>query len=453
MKIIVAGCGRVGASITEKLVAEGHQVSVIDENPDAVSQVADLYDVFGVVGNIASYEVLKEAGAVGSDLVIAVADSDEVNLLSCLIARKIGGCQTIARVRNPIYNQEIKYIKDELALSMSINPEFLAASEAARLLKFPSAIKIDTFARGRAELMTIQIPEGSILGGIKIKDVRKITGVKIVIAAVESEGEVSIPNGEYELKAGDHLAILAPYEEARQFFTAIGMNTGKKISDVMIVGGGNLGFYVARSLSNMGMSVKIIESDKTRCERLSELLPKVTVINGDTTNRNLLNEEGIKTVDAFVATTGIDEGNVFLSMYAKQVNEEVKAITLVDRINYGDLVEKLSIGSIISPKNIVANNVVKYVRGLSGGYHSDVEALYQLMDDKIEAVEFVIKEDGPVCGVPLKDMKLKENTLVAAVGRNGEVIYPNGLTTLTIGDRVIIVTKEKLNNINDILDK
>ena len=320
MNIIIAGCGKVGRALAEQLSREKHDITVIDRKPEAIQQITNIADVRGVVGNGASFEIQMDAGIDTADLMIAVTDADEVNLLCCLIAKKAGGCQTIARVRNPVYHHEIHHIKDELGLSMVINPEWAAAMEMARLLRFPSAIDIDTFANGRIELLRFQLEEQNPLCNNKIKDLHMLSRCEVLICIVERGNEVLIPSGEVELKAGDMISVVASPVNASRFFKTIGIETNQ-VKNTMIIGGGKISFYLAKRLLEMGIQVKIIEKDRDACERLCEILPKAMIINGDGTDMELLAEEGLAKAEGFAALTNMDEENVMLALYAKSMSK------------------------------------------------------------------------------------------------------------------------------------
>lgn len=450
MKIIIVGCGKIGMTITEQLSQEGHDVAVIDQNSTVIHDATNNFDVMGVVGNGASYSVQMEADIEEADILIAVTGSDELNLLCCLIAKKAGNCSTIARVRNPMYNKEIGFIKEELGLSMVINPEYAAATEMARILRLPSAIEIDTFAKGRVELLEFKIEEGSILHNSSLMDIDRRLKPNVLVCAVDRDGEVVIPNGSFVLKNGDEITIVAPPKESRLFFKKIGIDT-HQTKNAMIVGGGTVAFYLASQLLNSGIDVKIVEQDAKRCEILSELLPKAVIINGDATNQDVLLEEGIAHCQAFVSLTGIDEANIFLSLFAKS-QSNAKIITKINRISFDDIVGSFHLGSTIYPKYIAAEYIVRYVRAVQNSIGSNVKALHRIIDSKAEALEFYVSEDAPVVNVPLEELNLKENMLIACINRKGEVILPKGKTEIHVGDTVIVVTTGKgLNDIKDIL--
>ncbi len=450
MRIIIVGCGKVGMTLTEQLSMEGNDVAVIDQSNGVIHDVTNNFDVIGVVGNGASYNVQREAGIEETDLLIAVTHSDELNLLCCLIAKKAGNCSTIARVRNPMYNNEINFIKEELGLSMTINPEYAAATEIARILRFPAAIKIDTFAKGRVELLKFVIPTGSILHNCSMMDISKIIKSDILICTVERNDEVVIPNGGFILQEGDMICIVASPKNAKSFFDKIGFDT-HQVKNAMIVGGGTIAYYLSEQLLNMGIDVKIIEQDKERCEYLSEALPKAVIINGDATNQDVLLEEGVSYCESFVSLTGIDEGNIFLSLFAQNCSK-AKIVTKINRITFEEIISKFNLGSLIYPKFITAEYILKYVRAMQNSMGSNVETLYKLIENKVEALEFLISEDAPVTGIPLEKLKLKENLLIACINHGGKISIPNGKSQICVGDTVVIVTTQKgLNDIKSIL--
>ena len=389
MKIIIAGCGKVGRTIVEQLSMEGHEIAIIDKDAQTLQAVTATYDVIGVAGNAASYATLKEAGIEDADIMIAATNSDEINMLSCLVANKTGRCHTIARVRNPEYTRELHLIKEELGLSMTINPEQHAAIEMARILRTPTAIKIDSFAAGKLELMSFAIPEDNVLDGLSVIEIRRQIQSELLICAVERGDDVTIPAGGFVLKSGDIVHFVAEAKEAEKFFKAVGVG-GKKIDNVMIVGGGRIAIYLTKILTGLNMKVKIVERERGICEELSQELPKATIINGDASDQDVLLEEGVTTTAAFVSLTGIDESNVFFSLFAREVNPKCKIITKINRISYDNIIDKFGLGSIVSPRTMTAESIVSFVRAMQGGMGSNVETVYKLVKGKVEALEFKI---------------------------------------------------------------
>ena len=438
MKIIIVGCGNVGSAIAEQLSYEGHNITVVDVNEKLVNGVSDAYDVLGVVGNGASLNIQREAGVDNADLLIAVTGADELNLLCCLIARKAGGCHTIARVSNPVYSREIGFIKEELGLSMIINPQMAAAQEIGRLLKFPSALKVDSFAKSRVELVIYKVPEDSALCGVKLRDLTAKVKCNVLIPIVERGEEVMIPDGEFELAAGDEITIVSPAENTIDFFKKMGDPTSVT-RDIMMIGGGTTTIYLARQLLNMGVKVKIVEQDPARCEELTEMLPKALVICGDATDKELLIEEGLKTVGAFASMTNFDEENIMLTLFAKSLSK-AKLFTKVHRISYDEIIESLGVGSVIYPKYITAEEIIKYVRAMKNSIGSNIETLYRLNDNRVEALEFQIREDSPVVGIPLKELNLKKNMIIGCITHKGKVEMPTGNSVIKVNDMVILIT-------------
>ena len=450
MQIIIVGCGNVGGTLTEQLSSEGHSITVIDVDNHKLQNLSNNYDVMGVIGNGASFAVQKEAGVESAHLLIAVTGSDEVNLLCCLIAKKTGGCHTIARVRNPNYNMEIGYIKEELGLSMVINPELTAAAEMGRLLKFPSALAIDTFTKGRVEVVKYRVEDDSVLCDLSLKEIAGKLKADVLICSVMRGEDVYIPDGNFIIRAKDEISIVGTTQKTMAFFKKMGVPV-TRAKNVMIIGGGKMAFYLSKQLIAMGIQVKIIEKDKERCDELCELLPQAMIIQGDGTDRNLLMEEGLPQMEAFVSLTNFDEENIMLSLFAKSVSK-AKLITHVHRISYDEIIDGLEIGSVIYPKYLTAAHIIKYVRAMDNSLGSNIETLYRLNDNKTEALEFSIKEDCPVVGIPLQDLQIKPGILICAINHRGNISIPRGQSIIQVGDTVIVVTaKTGLNDIRDIL--
>lgn len=452
MQIIIVGCGKVGRTLAEQLQEEETDITLIDISPEKINAASEEIDALGIVGNGASINTLIEAGIETADILIAVTVSDEMNLLCCLIAQKTGHCHTIARVRNPIYSKEIGFIKERLGVTMIINPELAAAQEISRLLRFPSAIKIDTFARGKVELLKFKVMPEFDLDGMSISQITDKFRCDILFCAVESHGNVAIPGGNHIIHDGDMVSILATPQNAAYFFKKIGLKTNQ-VKNTIIVGGGTISYYLAKALLAMKINVKIVERDKNRCETLSDLLPDATIINGDGTDRSLLMEEGLPDAESFVALTNLDEENVFLALFAKTISK-AKLVAKVNRLAYDDIIDSLDIGSVIYPKYITADYILQYVRAMQNSIGSTVETLYHILDGQAEALEFVIRDNSPVIGKTLSELNLKKNLLVGCLHRDGEVRIPRGHDTIQIGDTVVIVTTNKgLCDISDILER
>ncbi len=450
MKIIVVGCGNVGATLAEQLSKENHDITVVDTREKMVESVSNNCDVMGIVGNGTSLKVLLEAGVNEANLLIAVTGSDEMNLLCCLVARKAGGCQTIARVSNPIYNDEITFIKEELGLSMVINPQLATAKEMARQLKFPSAIKVDSFAKSKVELVNYRLEAGNPLCNMKLKDLGSKLHGELLIPIVERGDEVVIPDGNFELKEKDIITIIGSQKRTIEFFKSIGVAT-TTAKDVILVGGGRTAIYLTKQLLDMGIKVKIIENEPEVCEEISEMLPKAMVIQGDATQKELLLEEGLEEVGAFITNTKIDEENIMLSLYAKSCSK-AKLITKVHRISYDEIIDNLNVGSIIYPKYITAESIIKYVRAMKNSMGSEIETLHRLNDNRVEALELIIREDSPVVGIPLRDLHLKSEVLIGCISRKGQVMIPDGQSVIEVGDTIILITtRTGFYDINDAL--
>ena len=451
MKIIVLGAGKVGKTLIKHMSNEDHDIIVVDQNATKVEEVVNQFDVIGVVGNGGSYDILMEAGAQDANLIICVTTSDELNILAGLMAKKMGTKHTIARVRNPDYSSQRDFMRNQLGFSMIVNPELEAASEIRRVLSFPSAVKVDTFSRGKVELAEFFVEDHSRLNGVELSQLHKITKTNILVCAVSHNEDVIIPDGNYVIKPGDHLYITGTHRDLSRFCLDIGVIT-TRIKNVIIVGGGKIAYYLSKQLSTQGIKVKIIEKDKNRCQVLAEKLPCVTIIHGDGSDDELLNEEGIENTDAVLALTGLDEENIVLSLSAKSLYHK-KTIAKITRMNYAGLSDVLKVDSIVAPKKIVASQIIRYVRAkMNKDNDSSVKTLYKIVDGEVEAIEFKVTERFKYLHKTLNEMKIKEHVLVAAIIRENEVIVPKGNTTMELNDYVIIVSRrEIMKSLNDIL--
>ena len=450
MQILIVGCGKVGYTLVDRLSHEGHDITVIDKDEAALELAKAELDAMCIEGDGLNTDVLSAAGASRMDMIIAVTGSDEQNLLCCLIAKKGGRAHTVARVRNPIYSKQAGFLKKEFGIAMVVNPELETAIEMSRVFQFPSALKIDTFANAGVELLQFKIPADSKLNEEKVCNIRNKFNSNVLIAAVFRDDYVIIPNGDLILRANDKVSLVGRRADFSDFLNNIGMSS-TRIHSVMIAGGGKISYYLAQSLLRAKKDVTIIERDVKRCEELNDLLPEATVINGDATDQRLLDEEGVEGVQGFAALTGLDEENILLSLYVKGISK-AKIITKINRINFTNVINNLNMDCVVNPRVIMADRIAKYIRSFNNSENSNVESLYKLEDGKAEALEFKITEMSEITGVPLKDMKLKKNTLICCIVRDGKIIIPGGNDTILVNDSVIVIIADyMISDIKDIL--
>ena len=451
LKIVVVGAGKVGDTLVNRLADEGHNLVIIDKNTERLNQLADQCDCMCISGSGASHEILEEAGVGVADLFIAVTESDELNLLCCTIARQFNNqLSVIARVRNPEYVRDVSYLRSRLGIEMIINPEYEAAVEASRLLFLPAALSVNSFAHGQAELVKIQIPEGNILDGKTIAYLGQNITNNILIVAVERGPELTIPNGSFELKAGDIISYVSTRKDNSHFLQSIGFNT-RSVRSSLIVGGGTCAYYLADLLIKSGIEVTIIEKDPKRCDTLCDLIPKATIIKGDGTNEAILDEAGIRDVESVIALTGLDEENIMLALHTKVVSK-AKAITKINKISFTKAIESLNLGSVVYPKYITAERIISSARARQATIGSNLEVMYNLFGDRAEACEFKVKEASRVTGVLLKDLNLKPGMIISFISRDGKIIIPTGSDQINIGDNVMVVTTKKgFTELSDIL--
>lgn len=439
MNIIIVGDGKVGEALATQLSSENHNVTIIDSNPSVLHQSADQLDVMAVVGNGANMATLREAGADTADVLIAATSRDELNLLTCLTAKKLGAGHTIARIRNPEYNDQLIAMREELGLSLTVNPEQAAALEAYQLLQFPSILKRESFAKGRVEIVAVPVEEGSKLAGIPLHKLYEIARVKVLVCAVERSGEVHIPGGSFTPQAGDTLFVTAALQDLAQLVRNLGL-VEHKVRSLLIIGGSRIAFYLTNRCLDSGVSVKIIERDHDRCVKLAEAFPRATVIEADGSKQEVLDSEGMKSYDAVITLTGMDEENLVLSMFAQHLGVP-KVITKINRVEYSELFRKVGLGSIISPKALCCSNIARYVRAMSTASGSaGVLTLHTIVDGKVEALEFQVGPNTRHQDQPLKDIPLKPGILIASVSHLGSLIIPNGDTRFHPGDIIVVVT-------------
>ena len=451
MKIVVAGCGKIGQTVIGRLVAEGHDLVAIDSDNVILDELTNIYDIMVICGNCADSDVLDEISIQEAELFVALTGSDELNMLSCFIAKRMGCNNTIARIRNPEYNDDsLVFLRKELGLSMSINPDMLTASELFNILKLPSALKIEHFSRRNFEMIELIIKSGSELDGVKLADMKGRYGSKVLICAVQRGEDVYIPDGNFVLQSGDRISVSADHSDISKLLKSLSIHK-KQSKYVMILGGSKSAFYLAKMLINSGASVKIIEKNPARCDELCEKLPQAMIIHGNGAQQELLLEEGLRSTDAFVALTGMDEENILVSIYAA-ANSVPTVISKVNRTELATMGSRLGLNCIVSPKNITADIFVRYARALENSMGSNVETLYKIMDGKAEALEFRIQPDSSITGLPLKEFNFKKNILIAGIIRGKKIIIPGGDDVILGDDKVIVVSKDhKLNDIEDIL--
>ncbi len=452
MNIVVIGLGKVGQLITQYLSNEGHDVVVIDENNKTVEDIVDLYDVFGICGHGANNDILTEANVDKADAVIAVTSSDELNVLSCLISKKLGAKNTIARVRNPDYSKQTQFLRDELGLSMIINPEAEAANEIRRMITFSSAMKIDTFAKGKVELIELKVSHNSKLNNCKLMSLSSVSKSSVLICAVKRGHDVIIPNGLFELKADDRIYVTGSHKDLNKFCLDAGF-INNKIKNVTIIGGSKIAYYLSRQLYAIGIKTKIFEKNHEKCVELSQRLPEATIIEADGSDQEVLLEEGIQNCDTLVSLTGRDEENIIMGVVAKQLGVK-KAIAKVTNISLAHIVDKMDVDNVVDPKSIVASQILGYIRSKENNDDTtSVQTLHKIVNEQVEALEFIINEKTLNLHMPLKAIPIKKHMLIAGILRNNEMIVPKGDDTLEINDRIIVVTADsKLKNVNDIFE-
>ncbi len=450
MKIIIVGAGKVGMALTEELCRENHEISVIDPNQTVIEYISTEYDVLGVEGSGSSCEDLETAGAERADLLIAASSQDEVNILSCAIAKKMGTKRCIARIRDPRLSVQFPFLREELGLTNMVNPELYAANEISRIIRTPAAVKVDSFAKGRIDLAEIKIAQGSRLDGVSLYMLPKMIKSKLLICAVERGSEVLIPSGDFVLHEGDHIHVTATHQDLADFFREQGKPM-QRIRSVMIIGGGRIAYYLTRQLLDSGIAVKIIEMDRERCLELSNAFPKAKIICADGTNQDILITEGLCSVDACVALTGMDEENIILSMYAA-AQCSAKVITKVSKTSLRKMTASVGLDSLISPQQLTANMIVQYVRGLQNVGGSSITTLYKLVDNRVEAIEFTASGNSKILNVPLRELTLKKDLLIAGIIRGNKVIIPNGDVSIMRDDSVIVVTTNRyFQDLDDIV--
>jgi trk system potassium uptake protein TrkA len=450
MNIVVIGMGKLGRLLAKHLSEENHDVTAIDTKNQVLEDVINQFDVKGVCGNGACLDIQKNAQVGKADLLIAATSNDEVNVLCCLVAKKLGVSQTIARIRKPEYAKQMSIMGNELGISMMVNPEFDAANEISRIIGLPAAIKVEPFANGKVNLVEIKIDHTSPLAGRNLFSIRNHYQIKLLVCAVKRNDEVIIPKGDFTLQENDNVYITASSSEMMKIFKKLSLYK-ERIKTAMIIGGGRIAYYLVQQLLDFGIDVKIIDKDSATCDSLCVALPKALIIHGDATNKKILLEEGIDTVDSLITLTGFDETNIIISSFAKAMNCK-KIITKVNSSDYGDILNNIGLDCVISPKEISSTNIIRYVRGMEQGRGSEFKTLYRLVDNRVEAIEFYISQKTDYTSIPLKDLAIKDGNLIACIIRENKVIIPSGLDTIEPFDSIIVVTiQSSICDVTDIL--
>lgn len=450
MNIVIAGIGKFGKELIANLSKDNHNIVVIDSKASVIEEMVNQYDVMGICGNGASYSILKSASVNKADLFIATTGTDELNILGCMVAKKLGAKQTIARIRNPEYASQVQLMRNELGISLTLNPDLDTANEIFRIMRFPSAIKVETFANGKVDLVEIKVEKGSTLANKSLIDISAKYAVKILVCAVVRENEVFIPKGDFVLQENDYVYVTATPKDLKNAFKKLKIFKDK-LKSSLILGGGRITYYLANMLTDSGVSVKILDRDKAVCDLLCEKTPDALIVHADGTNQRSLIEEGIEHVDAVITLTGMDETNIIVSSFVKNLNSS-KVITKVNNTNYEAILNNIGLDSVVSPKDIFASHIIRYVRGMENTRGSEFKTLYRLLGDKVVALEFVIPKETKYTSKPLKELKIKPNHLLACIIRENKVIIPSGKDTLEPLDSVIIVTtNSKIKDVSDIL--
>ena len=450
MNIIIAGDGKVGSTLARQLSAEGHDVMLIDSDANVLNSSIERFDLMGIHGNCASKKVLLQAGVKDAELLIAATGADELNLLCCTTAHGINPkLHTIARIRNPEYTEQIHEMRHIFALSMSVNPERQAAAEIERLLKYPGFLRRDSFAKGRAQIVELRIDSRSKLKDVSLIEMNSILKCKVLVCAVLRDGQAIAPNGTFVLREGDRIFVTAPTNNLATLLKNLGIVT-RRVRNVLLCGGGMISFYLARLLEKDGISVRIIEHDLARCNELAALLPDSDIIHGDGTDQDLLTSEGLANCDALVSLTGVDELNMIISLYGIS-NSLPLVITKLSHLDNRNIIDSLSLGSVVCPKELCCNSIVRYVRAMQQQEGAAL-SIHPIADGQAEAVEFLVDKNTRHCGVPLKQLKLKPNILVAIITRGARTEIPNGDSAFREGDAVVVVTSGRgaIRELNDI---
>ncbi len=451
MNIIIVGAGKIGSTILQNMVSEGHNVVMVDSDPGVVQEISNVYDVMCVCGNGVDWETLTEAGVENTQLLIAVTGSDEFNMLCCFMAKKMGVENTIARIRKPEYNdQSLGFMKQALDISMVINPDALAAKELFNILQLPAAEGVETFSRKNFEMIELLLKENSLLNGVSLAEMKKKYAAAYLVGVVQRGEEVIIPDGSFVLRSGDRIGLTSTPAEIERLMRMLGV-MHERAKSAMIVGAGRIAFYLSKMLLQAGCRVTVVDKDKEVCEAFAEALPEAVIVCGDGAHLDVLLEEGLENMDAFITLTGIDEENILLSYQALSKSSS-KVITKINREDFSVMASKLGLDCTVTPRKLMSDVLSRYARALQNSMGSKVETLYKLVEGKAEALEFKVGSDFGFCGIPLKDMKLKKNTLIAGIIRGRKIIIPTGFDQILAGDRVVVLTAgQGMTDLSDIM--
>lgn len=452
MKIVIVGGGKVGYAIAAELTMEGHDITVVDEKTEVANRISNHLDCMTIVGNGAMLEVMRTAGVPTADLLITCTGEDELNMICCVFAKKLGCKSTIARVRAPEYAEQLYLLKDELGLSMTINPELNAAREMYRLMEIPSVLKRDSFAKGRVEIIEVVLKPGDVLDGVRLMDMKKKLKCSVLVAAVQRGGEVMIPDGNFTLQAGDKVSVCTSAMHLGTILRSIGANT-KKAKNVLLIGCSKVAEYLCFLLLNAGANVRVIEADPATAAAFAERYPKAVVVCADGTNEQVLREENVTRMDAVATLTNMDEENLILAMYLNTLGVP-QVLTKVDHTAFGNLLAVRDESRIISPKKLCADAIIRYVRAMQNTTGSSVLTLHHLVDGKVDALEFYVTESCRFAGKALMDVRFKPNTRLACINRMGKIIIPGGNDTVEVGDTVVVVATSNrvILDLNDVFD-
>ena len=456
MKVVIVGGGKVGELLCADFSNIFKEVTIIDTNELRVEKLVETYDINGILGNGANYEVLTRADSAEADMFISVTASDEINMICCIAAKQMGAKYTIARIRNPEYSKTKEFLRESLGIDLMVNPEYEAAKQISHMLKYPTAIKVESFFGGKFNILEVIINSNSILNGVSLIDSKKIIDFPSLVCLVERQGEVFVPRGNYVFNVGDKVHITAANKNLKKFYKLLGNqdNMEKKITSSLVIGGGKIAYYLVEFLQIANFYVKVIEIDKNKAIALSETFPDIDVIWADGSDRDTLIEEGIQTFDSCISLTGFDEENIIINLYADKLGIK-KTVAKVNRASLKQIAEDIGQYSYITPKEIVGNIITKYTKSLQCSKHSDIENFYRIANNQAEVIEFKITNNSAkILGIKLKDLAINPNMLIAFIIRNNKQIFPNGDDEIKLDDNVVVVSdKHKIEHIDDIISR